>query len=136
MLDKRTSFDSNICMKKQIVVLFLFLMSVGLGSYCAFADEDVHTANELTMPEIFDLIRIEADYPKTFTNTCAACHSGPRPRAPFIPFDNPSEMGRWLDQARKDLIWRRVNAPDGQQMPPNRRLDRTELEEVRQYLGK
>lgn len=79
---------------------------------------------------------LKAPYPQVFLNTCAKCHSGSRPVAPSIPYDDPAKMETWLTQQKKDLIWRRVTAPDGQQMPPNRRLDARELEEIRLYLGK
>lgn len=76
------------------------------------------------------------NYPAIFLNTCAKCHSGQVQHAPPIPFDNPRQMNQLLNSAFKNLIWNKLTAPEGTQMPPTRRLNEMELEEIREYLNR
>jgi cytochrome c553 len=77
-------------------------------------------------------------YPRVFTQICARCHTDSVTTrvAPAIPFDSPNEMERMLRRSNLSLkIWRRVNAPEGNQMPPTRILTDQEINEIRSYLG-
>ena len=77
------------------------------------------------------------NYPTTFTQSCAGCHSGEIRIGPRIPFLNHQQFSAWIQQSpeRNTIIRDRLTTTNNlDRMPPNRDLEDPELHAIFQYL--